>query len=113
MMRNVLEQEFGCEVKWAETASRNTYENALFSAAILKESDVKNIYLVTHALDMRRALWAFKQQGLSVFPAPTVFLGEKEINASLSSFLPSAQAVYRNAHVFHETVGTIWYYIRY
>lgn len=113
MMKNVLQQEFGCEVNWAEIASRNTYENARFSTVKLKESGVKNIYLVTHALDMMRAKWSFEQQGLTVFPAPTVFLGEKEMNVSLSSFLPSAQAIYRNAHVFHESIGTIWYHIRY
>lgn len=113
MMKNVLQQEFGCDVKWVEPDSRNTYENAQFSAVKLKESGVDKIYLVTHALHMSRAQWAFEQQGLLVLPSPTAYRGEKDMKMALSSFLPSAQAIKSNALIFHEAVGNIWYRLRY
>ncbi|WP_455218257.1 YdcF family protein, partial [Kaarinaea lacus] len=47
MMKNVLEQEFSVEVKWTETESRNTFENAQFSSRILQEEGIKTIFLVT------------------------------------------------------------------
>ena len=36
LMRDALETEFGVPVRWVETDSRNTFENAVNSAALLK-----------------------------------------------------------------------------
>ncbi len=56
-----------------ETESRNTAENARFSAAILRTWGVERIILVTSAIHMPRAKALFEAQGLTVVPAPTAF----------------------------------------
>ncbi len=71
VMREVLEREFGVPVKWVESRSRNTHQNAMRSAAILKENEVKRVVLVGHGFDMRRAIAEFEAAGLEVVPAPT------------------------------------------
>jgi uncharacterized SAM-binding protein YcdF (DUF218 family) len=58
-------------VKWVESRSRNTHQNAVRSAAILIPEDVKRIVLVGHGFDMRRAIAEFEATGLEVVPAPT------------------------------------------
>ena len=71
VMRAALEDEFGVPVRWAEDRSRNTHENAQFSAAILKRDGVKRIVLVGHAPDLWRSGAEFAAAGLEVVPAPT------------------------------------------
>jgi uncharacterized SAM-binding protein YcdF (DUF218 family) len=71
VMREVLEREFGVPVKWVESRSRNTHQNAVRSAAILKGEEVKRVVLVAHGFDMRRAIAEFEAAGLEVVPAPT------------------------------------------
>ena len=72
-MRDTLEQDFGLKVKWIESASRDTGENAKMSAAQLKEDGITQIALVSHAWHLPRAVPLFEHEGLTVIPAPTVF----------------------------------------
>jgi len=51
--------------------SRNTAEDALFSAEILNQAGVNQIILVTSASHMYRSVALFEKQGLTVIPAPT------------------------------------------
>ena len=111
MMKDVLVQEFNQPVKWMETKSRNTYENAKFSAEKLLKDKIVRIYLVTDALSMKRAKWAFQQQGLEVIPAPTVFVGRPVLK--LKNLLPSSRALTAFSYLFHEWVGNLWYHLRY
>jgi uncharacterized SAM-binding protein YcdF (DUF218 family) len=111
MMKDVIEHEFNQPVKWVETKSRNTYENAKFSAKILLKDKVGSIYLATDALHMKRAVWAFQQQGLKVIPAPTAY--NVDVAFSLKNLLPSSKALTTFSYLFHEWVGNIWYRIRY
>jgi uncharacterized SAM-binding protein YcdF (DUF218 family) len=71
LMRDALEREFGVPVRWVERQSRNTHENAILSAAILRAADIRRIVLVTHGFDMRRATAEFAVQGIEVVPAAT------------------------------------------
>ena len=72
LMRAALEQEFKVPVRWIEERSRNTHENAQFSAAILKRDGVNRVVLVMHGFDIRRARAEFEAAGIAVVPAPTV-----------------------------------------
>lgn len=72
-MREVLTQEFGVAVKWTESASLDTAENAHNSAALLKAAGINRIALVSHGWHLRRAIPLFEQEGLSVVGAPTVY----------------------------------------
>lgn len=113
MMRKVIEEEYGYPVRWAEDKSRTTFENAKFSSEVLKQAGVKKIYLVTHALHIPRAVWAFSQFGIEVYPAPTAYKSNKDDKLSVRSFLPSARAMHDISAVLHELVGLLWYRLRF
>lgn len=72
-MREALELDFGVKVRWVETASRDTAENAGLSAPMLKAAGVTRIALVSHGWHLPRAVALFEKQGLEVVPAPTAF----------------------------------------
>ncbi len=90
-----------------EETSRNTRENAAFSAALLKGRGIDNILLVTSALHMPRALALFKAQGLEVTPAPTDFEAGQEPPHGLLAWLPDAGALNGSALAMKELVG-LW-----
>ncbi|MEE9274763.1 MAG: YdcF family protein, partial [bacterium] len=54
-----------------EEKSRNTEENARFTAALLRERGIARILLVTDPIHMRRARDSFRAQGIGVDIAPT------------------------------------------
>lgn len=102
-MKDALQDDFGVPVRWAETASRDTAENAALSAPLLKAAGVKRIALVSHAWHLRRATELFAAQGFVVIPAPT---GYTTGSPSLwEEWLPSAAALDRSAVACHEWVG--------
>lgn len=113
MMKRLIETEYALPVRWAEKQSHTTYENAKYSTEILKAAGIESIYLVTHALHMKRSVMSFRQFGLTVHPAPTAFGGSSQRALGLRTFLPSAKALNRTAQVFHEWVGIVWYWARY
>lgn len=107
LMKAALEQDFRVPVRWAETASDNTRENAVFSASILKQSGVNTIYLVTHAWHMPRAQREFERSGLKVIPAATSFTSRRELGAM--DFLPGARGLLQSYFAMHEAIGLAWY----
>ena len=58
------------EALWLQPESQNTYEDALYTAKILKERGIDQIILVTSAQHMPRSVRLFEAQGLEVIPAP-------------------------------------------
>lgn len=54
-----------------ETASRDTYENAGNTEALLKENGLSNCLLVTSAFHMPRSVGLFRKLGIDVLPWPT------------------------------------------
>ncbi len=112
-MRHALVEEFQVPVQWIETNSRNTWENAVFSQAILKEAGISRIYLITQAWHMPRAQLVFESVGLDVIPAPTGFLHGGGDAPLIMHFLPSSNALQTNYIVSHELLGIIWYHLRY
>ena len=112
-MNRVLEQDFGGGAAWLETVSTNTMENAAYSARLLQHHGVSRIYLVTHAVHMRRAVWAFRRQGLSVTPAPTVYGMYRLDEVTVPWFIPTLQALDWSRLALHEHLGMLWYSLRY
>ncbi|NOG60299.1 MAG: YdcF family protein [Proteobacteria bacterium] len=112
VMKETLENSFNVNVKWQENKSRNTAENAIYSVALLKDSNIDSVYLVTHAWHMPRSVMMFEQQGISVTPAPTVFTNDNE-KFDLRDYIPSASALYQTRIAMHEYIGILWYKLRY
>ena len=91
-----------------ERASRNTYDNALYSAVVLNGKGVRKILLVTSAYHMRRAVALFEAQGFEVLPTPTDFqrLVAKPV---VPPWLPSVDNLGRTTTALKEHVG-FWVY---
>ncbi len=53
--------------------SQNTYEDALYTCAVLKENGLQKTLLVTSATHMPRSVAVFRKQGCDVIAAPTDF----------------------------------------
>ena len=112
VMVDTLTNSFNVSVAWQETNSKNTAENASYSAAILKENGIKEIYLVTHAWHMLRAVMMFEQSGIEVTPAPPVFTSNMT-NSSWVYYFPDASALFNVRMALHEYIGIVWYKLRY
>jgi uncharacterized SAM-binding protein YcdF (DUF218 family) len=109
LMAEQFNDAFGLQAMWRETRSYNTCENARFSAAILRRSDVPAAYLVTHAWHMPRSVLSFERAGYPVIPAP-VYGDAVEIHG-VSDFLPHANAWLRSYFAIHEWIGLIAYHL--
>lgn len=106
-MARVLEYEFAIPVRWQEDQSRTTRENAEYSARLLAANGIQHILLVTDAMHMRRSQFAFKQAGLQVTSAPTLFFSRDQLG--ILSLLPSAEGLRRSHYAVHEWLGLLWY----
>lgn len=110
LMAESLRNDFGVEPRWTEPTSRDTWENAANSAAVLRSAGIHSIYLVTHAWHMRRALIAFRHFGLAVTPAPVP--PAEGPHLELQSFVPTASAWLTSYYALHEWIGCAWYTLR-
>ena len=113
LMAEALTEDYHVPVRWLEDRSRNTAENAEFSAQLLSGEGIGAIFLVTDASHMPRAAAAFESQGLEVYAAPTAFRSDASAPAGLLDWLPSATALDMSRAVLHEYLGRLWYRIRY
>ncbi|KAA3650355.1 MAG: YdcF family protein [Proteobacteria bacterium] len=109
MMRAALEQDFGITVRWAESAALDTRDNADLSAALLRAEGIERIALVTHAAHMPRAQAAFEAAGLTVTPAPTVWLSNPDPEIEFGDFVPNARSAYAGWFAVHEWIGGLAY----
>jgi len=109
------------EAIWKETASRNTYENALYSHQFLEEKGINRIILVTSAFHMPRSVMLFEQQGFEVIPAPTDYsvtqaewesMWEFDFVTYLYNLFPKAGYLSSTTHSLKEILGIIVYTIR-
>ncbi|WP_266368076.1 YdcF family protein [Tellurirhabdus rosea] len=89
-----------------ENKSRNTEENARFSAAMLKRRFAGYEYvLITSAFHMRRAVGCFRKQALSVRAFPAAFMAQQRRFTPDTLLLPSESALWKNYRLFHEWFG--------
>jgi uncharacterized SAM-binding protein YcdF (DUF218 family) len=111
LMKRTLEQEFKVPVRWAETRSLDTAQNAQFSAAILKAAGVRKVLVVSHAWHLPRARIAFEGQGLTFIPAPTryAYVAGSRTGPEIFHYLPQARALLKSHYALHELVGMLWY----
>ncbi len=109
LMQEVLEQEFGVPVRWAERASRDTRENARYSAVLLQAEGIRRIALVTHAAHMPRSVAEFETAGFEVIAAPTAWLSGPAGQVRVLDFLPGASAAYAGWFAAHEWLGRLAY----
>ncbi len=95
-----------------ESESFTTYENAVYTARILKEHSIDRVLLVTSALHMPRAMGVFRKQQVNAVPAgspPQIVVPE---GPSFSFWLPSMQVLSASRSVVKEYVGMLVYWLR-
>jgi uncharacterized SAM-binding protein YcdF (DUF218 family) len=110
LMAKSLIEDFAVPTRWAEIDSRTTWENAKYSAAILKSNGISSVYLVTHAWHMRRALIAFTRFGIAAVPASVP--PDEIARLRSAGFMPDASAWLQSYYALHEWIGCAWYALR-
>ncbi len=90
-----------------EERSRNTRQNALETAALLRERGIRRVLLVTSASHMARARKHFVEAGIEVVAAATDH--ERLDLADLRRFVPNASALELSARALKEWVGQRWW----
>jgi len=111
LMARSLQDDFGVEARWVESNAINTNQNASLSAQLLRKENIQQIFLVTDAIHMPRAQWAFEHAGLRVAPVPSHFVASGDFH--LASFIPNAQSLKNSHYAIHEWLGLLGYSLRY
>lgn len=110
LMSKALNQDFMTPVQWAENQALTTWDNAKYSATILKKAGIKRIYLVSHAWHLRRAVPLFEKEGLEVIPAGTGFSSSD--SNDIFDWIPNYRAYMETWLALHEWLGILWYKAR-
>jgi len=97
--------------RWQEDRSRNTWENAVLSASLLRQDGIETVVLVTDAWHMRRAVPCFEAQGLTVVPAPTGF--RSGTYPDLRTLVPERTALFQTGDALREWLGVLTYALTY
>ncbi|MCJ8170666.1 YdcF family protein [Atopomonas sediminilitoris] len=100
--------DFGVPLRWQEEQSRTTWENAVYSAPLLKAEGIKRVVLVTQAWHMPRARWCFEQQGFEVISAPMGFMSAAHGRPG-GGWAPEGKALWQSQALFNEWVGLLLY----
>lgn len=106
LMATVMRQAFQLAPRWVEPRAATTWQNAEFSAAILRPQGITSVWVVTDAWHERRALLAFRHFGLIATPAPV------EWDTDAGGWLPSVRAWTTSYFAFHEWIGLVDYSLK-
>ncbi len=103
MVARVAREEFGLPLRWAESQSRDTRENAALTLPLLKADGVRKLVLVTHDLHMPRALRAFSGQGVEIVAAPVGL--RDDAMSEIGDWFPDAEGFGRVRYAIYEWLG--------
>jgi len=98
-----LSRSFGVTPRWVENHSRDTFDNARYSARMLFAEHITRIVLVTSSTHLWRATQEFQSAGFEVVPAPADVWAPRE--ATESRFVPRPEALLRSQRALYELVG--------
>lgn len=106
LMAEALRHRWRDAVPWLEENSRTTWENARFSAALLKDHGIRRVVLVTDAAHLCRAALSFRAQGIEIEPHATSPLPSP-------GWMPSAEALALLPEIYYEWLALLIYKLRY
>jgi uncharacterized SAM-binding protein YcdF (DUF218 family) len=99
----VLYDAFGINLKFKESSSRDTQENAKNTWALLSKHEIRSIVLVTHSAHMPRASAEFSKAGFAVSEAAT---GQPTLGgATLLQWIPSASNLETSQSILRELLA--------
>jgi uncharacterized SAM-binding protein YcdF (DUF218 family) len=93
-----------------ESESRNTYENAIFSA---EKTSHRDIILVSSAFHLKRAALCFEAAGFNVKELRALDYRIDKKKISFIDFLPSMSALQNSYTALHEYWGLLYYRLYY
>lgn len=95
-----------------ENRSRNTSENATYSARLIREhAPGRRVVLITDARHMLRATLCFRREGIDVAPAPVNFL-TRQFRNRWESYLPTPSGAAQFQEAFQEWLALGYYWTR-
>jgi uncharacterized SAM-binding protein YcdF (DUF218 family) len=112
-MAEVAREEFGTPLRWTETGSHDTRENAVNALALLQSAGVREVVLVTHGSHMPRALREFRaaaaaQSASSPITITAAPMGQGWPGDSLvKRWTPSGSGLDRLQLVLHEVLARL------
>jgi uncharacterized SAM-binding protein YcdF (DUF218 family) len=105
----IAEREYGRSLRWLETESRDTRENATKTVALLQAQGIEQIVLVTHGYHMPRALRNFQRaaegSAMRIIAAPMGMPGSARLQAL--DWLPSVEGFEQTRLALHEWLGRL------
>jgi len=105
----IAEREFGRPLKWTESDSRDTRENAVKTIALMQGQGIEQIVLVTQDYHMRRSLRNFERAAegrhIRIVPAPMGLPSGGP--PRLDDWLPSRPGYESSWLVLHEWFGLL------
>jgi uncharacterized SAM-binding protein YcdF (DUF218 family) len=112
-MAEIAQAEFAAPLRWVETTSRDTHENAVNTLALLQSEGVREVLLVTHGAHMPRALREFRAAAAALPASATpritpAAMGEAyPADSVVLQWLPSGEGALRMRAALHEVLGSI------
>jgi uncharacterized SAM-binding protein YcdF (DUF218 family) len=94
---------------FVEPDSRNTHENAAFSAKVLAREHASSVLLITSAFHMPRAAGCFRKEGVVFDTLPVDYRGGRIVWYSV---LPRTFALEESTEAIHEAAGRLIYRAR-
>lgn len=102
-MQTSLARDFQVPPRWVEDRSRDTFENARYTAQMLKPLGVRRIILITSSTHLWRAAHEFEDAGFDVVPAPQGVWAPRDLQAL--RFIPGAAGLERSSAAVYEMIG--------
>lgn len=102
----IAADEFGRPIRWLETDSHDTRQNAALTMALLKPAGINHIILVTHAYHMPRALRAFTEAAASGVQVEAAPIGlATNVETPTLEWLPSSTGFRDMRQLLRELIG--------
>lgn len=102
---------------WIEDKAVNTYENARFTRELLLRKGIEkplNVYLITSALHMPRAVQMFRHFNINVIPVPTDFRVVDHYNRpSVFYLIPESYSLLKTSMAIREWLGLHYYKLKF
>jgi uncharacterized SAM-binding protein YcdF (DUF218 family) len=102
-MSATLTRSLGVNARWIENQSGDTFENARFSARLLRADGIHRIIVVTSASHEWRAAHEFMAAGFEVIPAPVG--GDVPRAHGIFGYIPGPNGLERSYSAIYELLG--------
>jgi uncharacterized SAM-binding protein YcdF (DUF218 family) len=112
-MAEIARSEYGAPLRWVESMSRDTHENAVNTLALLRPAGIREIVLVTHATHMPRALREFRAAAAADAASGSVHITPATMgqawpgDSPLMRWLPSSEGTQRMRAALHEVLARL------